>query len=232
MTHKIIDRDINNIIDRYNAGESEQSIAKSYQVSRAVIRRRLLQSEVVIRNIKEANKLFSSQLTPAQKRAKTVKAHDAIRGKRQSEQHRAKIARFYETTRGGNVSVSENQIEEALQKRGVDVTPQKAIGRYNIDLALNVNSIALEIFGGGWHGYGRHATRFNERSEYLFDRGWTLIVVWVDLRRGFDPIVIADYAISLSEVLSHDPTARCKHYVIRGDGKPTTFGSNNINYRA
>ena len=35
-----------------------------------------------------------------------------------------------------------------LQEYGFKVTPQKAIGVYNVDLAIESRSVAVEVFGG------------------------------------------------------------------------------------
>src|SRR5260370_26203735 len=113
---------------------------------------------------------------------------------------------------------------------GIESTPQKAIGIYNCDLA--VDSIAVEIFGGGWHGYGRHKGRSLKRFNYLFNLGWNVVIVWIDGRRYPLSILAAQQIHSFTQLASSNPALRGQYWVIRGDGKLVASGSSDGNDRA
>ena len=114
-----------------------------------------------------------------------------------------------------------------LIERGLDVIPQKAIGPYNVDLASG--TVAVEVFGGGWHGYGRHRRRAPERLRYILDEGWNLMVIWIIARRRA-PLhaAAADYVASFVELASGDPSIRGQHRVVWGDGQEVASVGFNI----
>lgn len=229
MPSKITTLNTNDIVNLYNAGESVNALSKRFGVSRTVINRRLKESGVVIRGRAEANKLTATKRTPEEKRRYVQAAHDAITGKPQSYETLCKRAATVQRHFSGFSSPYEADVAEHLTLAGVEFVPQLAVDCYNLDFGISGN-IALEIFGGGWHSSGRHADRFNKRSKHLFDRGYTIVICWITLKERFDPAAIANYIVSLQNVLRSDPTARCKHYVIGADGKPSTVGQNKLKY--
>lgn len=223
--------DIPHIISLYNSGVSENAIAKEIGVSRSVVRNRLIKSGVVIRSQTEANQLMMSKRTSEENSRNVKSAHDAVRGKPKTHEELCKRSITRQNSFDVFESVYEEDIANALTEKGVEFIPQLAIDKYNIDFGIE-NDIALEIYGGGWHANGRAAVRFDERSEELFRRGYTIVVCWIgtSFNRRFIPSSIADYLVALSEKLSSDPSARCKHYVIGSDGKPSPVGQNRLNY--
>lgn len=221
--------DIHFIKSLYISGISENAIAKQLGVSRSVIRNRLLKAGVIIRGQTEANQLAMSKRTPEENRRNTRAAHDAVRGKPRSHKELCKRALTRQNTFTSFASSYEQDIADELTNRGIKFVPQLAIDKYNIDFAIG-GSIAFEVFGGNWHAYGRHRARFDERSKKLFDSGYTIVICWIGFNHRFSPSGIADYLISLNEILRSDPSASCKHYVIGGDGKPCSVGSSNLNY--
>lgn len=224
-----IDLDIGRIIEMYNSGVSQNAIAKEFGVSRPVINRRLNEAGVVIRGSAEANKLMMSKRT-AEENARNVRAaHDAVRGKAKSHEQLCKAALNRQASFASFGSPYEQDIADELTHRGIQFVPQLAVDKYNIDFAIGDN-IAFEVFGGNWHAKGRHRARFDERSKKLFDSGYTIVICWVGFNHRFSPAAIADYLISLNDILRTNPASRCKHYVIGGDGKPCSVGSSNLNY--
>ena len=224
------DLDTDEIVRLYNAGESAYALSLRFGVSRPVINRRLSEAGVVIRSCSEANKLSATHRTPEEKRRYAQAAHDAVRGKPQSEQALCNRAIGVQRAFRGFASPYEADIAEQLTLAGVKFTPQLAVGPYNLDFGIDDN-IALEVFGGGWHAGGHHALRFDKRSKYLFDRGYTIVICWITLKERFDPSAVADYIVRLRDVLRSDPASRCKHYVIGANGKPSAVGQSKLNYR-
>jgi very-short-patch-repair endonuclease len=187
---------------------------------RAAVALRLRRLGLPVRNGREAQLIRNGKLTPEQRSKNAAAAHDAIRGKTQSDEHRRKIAATHQS-KPCNVSVYETQMAIWLSEAGLAITPQLAVDRYNVDLALTESRIAVEVFGGNWHASGRHAKRFAKRTEHLIGAGWTPVIVWaVDWRskKLFDKRS-AEYIIALHKSLRLDPSIRPQKHVIRGDGK-------------
>jgi very-short-patch-repair endonuclease len=166
--------------------------------------------------------------TPKKERMRLSKAaHDAVRGVRQSLEHQCKRA----TTREINqVAISEIEFRcaDALRNRGFICVMQKAIGPYNIDIALTEPPIAVEIFGGQWHTADRHAARFRKRTDYLLDQGWLPVIVWVTRDIPFGAGAI-EYIVALAEKMRRGESVGRKEQMIRGDGQPSTIGERKLN---
>jgi very-short-patch-repair endonuclease len=213
--------DVNDLVKRYVAGESEKSLAESVGVSRNVIRRRLEASGTAIRDRSAAMHTRMSRLDPEERAQLAAAAHDAVRGKRKSAEFLIARALGVEKqgAEHGNVSPAELMLADLLRDHGVLVTHQKAIGPYNADLATL--TVAVEVLGGQWHFVKKHG----KRLRYLLDAGWDVIFVWVDgvhypLGRG-----AAQYISAHREFRRQNPAAARCYRVIRGDGKLVAQGS-------
>src|SRR5579859_2790695 len=157
---------VSEIVARYVAGESENALANVYCTTRAVVRSHLRSAGITLRGQTEANRLSSAARTPEQHRRYVEAAHIAARAHVQSFDEKAKRAKTRQE-RGLGVSPAELLLAEWLKQRGIEMTPQLAIGPYNVD--LGTYPVAVEIFGGGWHAYGRHRRLAPERYRYLLD---------------------------------------------------------------
>ena len=222
--------DVDAIVDRYLAGESVNALAKAFGVSRSAITRRLNESDVIIRGQTQANQLMMSKRTPEQNQKFTQAAHDSVRGKPHSYERLCRKAQNVQRNFTEFKSPYESDLADELTRLGIEFVPQLAVGKYNIDFGIGDN-IALEVYGGGWHSSGRARARFNERSEYLFNCGYAIIICWALFSIRFDAAAIAEYIIALSDKLRSDPSARCKHYVIGCDGKPSSVGQSHLDYK-
>ena len=171
--------DTDDLIRRYKSGETLKEIAETYNVCRPTIARRLRHAGIMLRTGGEARLLMWTKITnPVDRKAIVKKAHAAIRGKDQTEEHRVKIA-WGRQMRGASDSSFENFIAETFRQRGFLPIHQFALGRYNLDIGLEEEAVAVEIFGGGWHHGGRAARRYRQRFDYILNRGWLPIVIWV-----------------------------------------------------
>lgn len=204
------------IVRRYLAGESENVLADAYGVSRGAIRSRLRIAGVAIRGVTEANRLMMAALSPEEIKRRMKRVHEAARGKKHSLALRSKIAKTRERNQT-NVSPAELLLGEWLKQRGLDSTPQQAVGPYNLD--LGAYPIAVEIFGGGWHQIRDTPEHFANRTRYLLDQGWSLIIVWVNGRKWPLRPQAADYVAAFHQLASSDPSLRGQYRVIWGDGK-------------
>lgn len=118
-------------------------------------------------------------------------------------------------------SPAETKLSNWLHDLGVDTTPQKAIGPYNCDLATD--SVAVEIFGGKWHGYGDHLSRYPKRCNYILDKGWNLVIVWDHARYPLS-IQAAHYIAAFIKESRGNPSMRGEYRVIRGNGEESSRG--------
>lgn len=217
-----MDINIDDLISLYNSGMSVNKLAKKFGCSRSAIGHRLKQRGITPRNMVEARRLWGSQMTQAEKAHMTAAAHAATKGVPQPYERLCERAITIERNYTKFASDAENIFADMLRSRGLDITQQKAIGKYNIDIAINKPPIAVEIFGGGWHSTGRHMARFQERVKYLADCGYRTIIIWAN-GCGVTSAA-ADYIISFIESTSFDEPINGDYWMIRGDGKPTTAG--------
>ena len=199
LTRGRLDIDSAALCARYIAGESVLALSKVFGVSRPVISRRLLEAGIDLRSGSAANKIRMGRMSASEKLALTANAHAAVRGVPQTEEHRCKIATCRESKQS-NIGHSEIDLINRLQVRGFSITPQKAIGRYNVDIAITEPPIAVEIFGGQWHAHGSHATRFRKRCDYILDHGWAVVIIWATLDYPLKTGAV-EYLVTLAEIL-------------------------------
>jgi len=200
------------IVNRYIAGESENALAHVYGTSRSVIRARLCAAGIPIRGQTEANRLITAQTPTEILHDRIAIAQEATRGRRQTKEHRHKIAKTRQAKEIGG-SLTESVMADWLRARGLDIVPQQAIGPYNID--LGAYPVAVEILGGYWHlGKPIHP----KRTRYLLNQGWHVVFVWSHPKRS--PILpsAADYIVAFAQEIRGQPPSICQYRVIRGDG--------------
>lgn len=158
------------------------------------------------RTPREAAQLVQAQRSPDEVRAMTAAMQDTIRGAKRSAIDLERRALGKERTRAHQSPIE----RELLAMLPVRAIPCKAIGPYNVDIA--VDGIAVEVYGGGWHAGGRAAERWPARIRFLLDAGWRVVVVWVQRNRYPLTKEAADYILALGE---DGPEYR----VIRGTGQ-------------
>lgn len=210
------------LIRLYNDGESELALSKFYYCSRRAIRNRLLSSGTTVRSRSEANVESAKRIPVDLRRLRVEAANNAARGKIQSDEHRMKIAMHYESYPECRQSKYEREFQSFLIRNNIEFVPQKAFNRYNVDFAFEKERIAVELFGGIWHGSDRHVDKFNRKSKLLFSMGWSIVVVWC--RGGLAPDKITNYIDTI------DKNAPPRHYVISGYAKQSRIGNKKIDY--
>ncbi len=203
----------------YLAGESVKALAARFKVSRPAIDRRLREQGVDLRNRSASMYVRMARATPEQRAAWAEAAHDAVRGK--PAKGHEKRAKTYEHRGFCNSSPQELRLIELLKAAGVEVTPQKAIGYYNCDIAIP--GVAVEIFGGNWHGSGRRARRQIERTRFILNSGWDLLVILSDARSPVTPAT-ADYIVAYAQERRANQAARREYRVIRCTGELVASG--------
>lgn len=220
-----------NLIRRYVAGESENKLAREVGVSRSAFRNLLLKYKVVPRTQSESEFVKWKFMRPESRVSQVAAAHRAAKGRVATIDELTRRATSRERT-FSNVSNDEIILATHLRDFGYSVTQQKAVHVYNLDIALDEFSIAVEVFGGGFHAYGSHLIRFFERTKYLLDSGWNVVIVWVDRVRYPMSIGASERVISYVEEFSRDPSIRGQYRVILGNGQNASACESKFNSRS
>lgn len=134
---RIIDiPNLDQLISRYQAGESELKLSREFKISRRTIRRRLLNAGIIPRNGSQANVISMSRMSITERQARTAASHIAARGRHQPIAERTMRARAREFKKL-SISPVELTLSDMLRAEGiVNITSQKAIGPYNVDIEI------------------------------------------------------------------------------------------------
>lgn len=170
------------ICDYYADGESENSIANRFKVSRNVIRRILTKHGVQIRSQSQAELLKWSKMDNEQRANQVKLAHDACRGRiRTDEELHLMAASRQKNLPEHFIGIGEPELKEYLKNNGIEFEYQKACLSYNLDFFIN--GIDLELTGH----IGRNQpsnTVVYERAKNVYSQGYkTLYVEFVGVDR-------------------------------------------------
>ena len=215
------------ILDRYTAGESENKLSAELGMSRIPFRKRLLEAGIIPRGCLDANRLMMRGRTVEENRANAMAAQAAVRGSRRSRADLERRARG--TERSCRQTTCELMLLDWLRDRGFSVTPQKAVGIYNLDLAMEEPTVAIEIFGGGWHAGGHHGRIMLPRCKEILDAHWALVIIWVDGRDHPLTIAACDYLVAFAKELRQTKAGQRQYRVILGDGQPAPIQRSKFN---
>lgn len=204
------------IIYYYQRGVASYQIARHFGVSNTYIRSLLKRNGVKLRGHDITNKMSARRRTPEENKAITEKASEANRGSVHTATHRAKLALARE--RKPTIDpVYEQPLVDLCKKLKIQVVPQKAFGRFNVDLYLPKENVVIEIFGGGFHNKKDAVELFNNKIAFLSRKKVPVLIVWAD-KLTYNPKSVLDIA----------RTCKQKLQVINGDGSSTTRGLNDI----
>ena len=215
-------------IERYEGGESVLELSKAYGVSRGVVKRWLSDAGVQIRSYAEAGLVRAAKMSPEDRAAQAKAAHDATRGKRTRTISKVRRARTVQALASlEKCTDGERLVAETFMAHGYDVTLQKSVHIYNLDIAVG-DRFAVEVYGGNFHADRVRRIKESERLEYLLGAGWTIVYTW---NTKIMPLTreAAEKCISIMEQSSLDPTVDGEYWVVRGDGKVTTSASRDVN---
>ena len=207
---------LDELIQRYIDGESEQSLALAYGISRPTIRRRLIARGITPRNRSQSMSIRMSRTNVAQRLQMTTNAHKARRamGSSVEELHAKALSRQRSLSKAAPL---ENDLLLLLEERGLACTPQLAVGAYNLDIGIHAPPIAVEI---QWSSrpFSSRPNYHRKRTEYLLNQGWHVCYVLVNRMHPLRDAA-ADDIISWAKELGGSKPPRGQYRVIRGDGQ-------------
>lgn len=217
--------------ESYRLGETLQSLCLAYNVGRRVAERYLIEHGITPRNRSEAAAVRWRNMDNDGRRALIEPANNAKRGKPAGHISLERRAITMERTLQ-LASRTDLLFAWWLVMRGISVTPQKAVGRYNIDIAVQESRIAVEV-GGDWHVtdfFKSRRTIPSKRRQFLFDEGWRLIEVRIDSGRILRETA-ADRVVALIEEARQGKSSWGQYCVIWGNGEPAPTISDDGNDR-
>jgi len=226
---KRINLDIDNLLKMYQSGMLLCEIGDELEVSWQTIRNRLLKVGYPVRSMSETRRISASHATQEERRRRAQAANTAVRGMRRTMEDLCKRARGKELMQS-HVTRIEIVCAQMLVDAGFLCINQKAIGPYNVDIAITKPPIAVEIFGGHWHCSGRHADRFRKRFDYIINAGWLPVIIWVTRDYPLE-IGAIKYIVSISKKMCGGESVGRKEHMIFGNGKTTLVGEHKFNNR-
>ena len=207
---------LDDAIRRYVAGESIPTIADSLGCSRTGFTNALRRAGVSIRTSSEAGLIVWSQLTPEERAAQTSAAHQARRGAIDPPERRMARART-RYARCLHSSPMEHRLADVLRLAGVSVEQQFPLGGYNIDVAADVLSVAVEMTTGSWQSSKQSNPVFRQRTEYILNQGWCVVFV---LKASIEHLPYAtEHLLSFLNAVSNDKSLLGKYGVVPGHPK-------------
>lgn len=210
--------DVESFVKLYLAGMSLKQCSDKFGVSRRALERRLKLRNLPVRGRSEAERLKNSRQTIAQRRKQVAAANAAVRGSTAPMPILLARARTrYE--RLLHIGKFERALHRELGKRKLSASQQTPVGKYNIDLTLDVPRIAVEVVTA-WRDRAKSARP--QRAEYILDQGWTVVLIFIDERRRGKPNIgaLADKLVALAKVLSRNPSSRRQYGMLSGDAEP------------
>lgn len=224
--HYILEVDLSDALRRYAEGETMKSLCEEFRIGRRRMESALRHAGIPVRTLRQSVGLRYTRMSKSERQSLVARAHIAKKGKPADERAQERRAKTNEVTLQ-LASRADLILGVWLAQHGLRFTPQKALGPYNLDIAVDELSVAVEV-NGDWHYFPERTAAESKRRNYLFDRGWRLIDVcitstgarpWKYLRPA-----CANKIIELLESVRRNKSMRCKHWVIGGDGETLPGG--------
>lgn len=224
MTRKYIIPNIDDFLQRYIEGESENALAKELNISRCAFRTQLLNAGIKPRTQSESEAIKWKRMTASQREKQVAAAHNAARGREVPFDELCMRAKKREGNLAYNVSHNELILGNWLKEIGIPVIHNFAVGPYNCD--IGTGSIIVEVWGGHWHPKPIDT----ERTKYILDSGYSVLIIDVDKRNFPITRAVTEYVVSLNNIARTDPASIRQYWMIRGSGELIfrRFNSDNI----
>jgi hypothetical protein len=129
-------------------------------------------------------------------------------------------------SRPNRIGWGEDIVKQWLIERGEEPDAQFPVGVKNLDLALAPVTVEIWL-----------ATRFpfndpycRERIEYLANRGWTSLYIYISRRTRVLLPCVVDEIIRIRDLTRRNPSAPRKHWVIRGCGELAAVAGDDLDH--
>src|SRR6185436_4725066 len=204
------------LIAQYRAGESIEALHRSFKIACKRIRNELRDLGVPLRSQSE-RELLKWQTYRESMMASHGNCYSA-----------PTLAKRAATRQGRRTHIGrgEREVAEALSaaEPSLELIPQMAVGRYNLDIGVPSCRVAVEIERAMFGAKGRERVR--ERVKNLLDLGWSVIIIVLDRteqrRRRFLPEEVAKKVIAFIQLVRRKHPARGQYRMIASDGKLET----------
>lgn len=199
------------ICDKYISGNSENSLAGDFGVSRTVIRRILTKNKIHIRSQSESEKMKWSRMSEDQRRNQVKNCHALSIGriKEDKEKHNMALARE-RLLIGHYIGVGEIEFKEKLELEKIPFVFQKAVLGYNLDFLIYGVDVELTSFTGK---NAHHKIKPKTRAVNIFkDKGFNTLAI--EIRTDQDMIDNFDFIIDTIKELSLIKKDLCQYWVL------------------
>lgn len=224
----------------YTAGESLKSLSDRTGITRSILAAAIREAGGRIRGQREAELLKWSGRNRVEIERQCRAAWKASRGRERSQSEKELAARTnYE--RQTRIGKCERALATCLRENGLPIIQQFPFRQYNLDLAIETDRIAVEVFAVHPDTSALIRARHTKRTKSLLSAGWTVVEVHAWRRDGlainsrderghlqkrslamFAPRIVAEYLVTLIKELRRNPSAPRQYRVIDGQGQPTS----------
>lgn len=173
--------------------------------------------------ISVGNKRRFQRMTQEEINALVKPAHDATRGSKKSDASLLRAAQRRQE-RGQQTELEEFVCYAMTQWHELTGTHQQAIGKYNCDAAFG--SVAVEIWGGHHHLFGKHVLLDPIRMRHFLNNGWHVYVMIIRGQHQLSPEG-AHNLNAFVQLTSSEPTMLRQYRVVWGTGEVLASGSVN-----
>ena len=219
MTGKKPIPNLDDLVRRYQSGESMNQLAPEAGVDRGTLRSRMVEHGVEIRGRSAAEREWWRRNKGDRSivERKLSAAWVARRGSHDPVERMIRRAKtMYE--RQVRIGRGEAPVASALREAGFAVAHQFPVGPYNLDIAIRECSVSVEIQIGNLRKANGSGGR--ERIEYILDAGWSVLVAYASAWKRFDLVAVSQQVVAFANLASRDPSTRGQYGMIWGDGKP------------
>lgn len=221
------DVNIKKIVREYLCGKSLKKISTEIGISRPAIIDKFKSIDVAIRG-RSAAEIIKWQTLKKNRsliERQCSAAWDSVRNKKRSYAELCKRAKAHEE-KLDRIFTFENDIAKILQNDGVNIIQQKAVGAYNVDIAIKERPVAIEIVCCCPSIFKK--TKQRERLKYFLNKNWFVIFVFccgykINFRH------VRKHLLSLLQESSVDNSFIGKYGVVWGNGKMPTGSGYDLN---
>lgn len=154
--------------------ESVLAISERYGIDRGKVVKLIRAAGRTQRGRGESSIVRMSKMSKAEKLALSEAAHDAVRGSKRSQ---AGLESAALSKSGAHMSEYERIVHGHLAAAGYLPQPNHPVGKWNVDIALPDELVAIEVDGGNWHTTPRKAAYDAAKEQFLTPLGWTIFRV-------------------------------------------------------